>query len=340
MRENEYQLGYPTDMLPSLPASIRTIIEDKDNHVHLYVCPFDNIRFAAIYRSDRSNDKFRSEAIAKFVAFHFDYFKLRTPVWDSVPLSFLSRLASARQGGLANLLLGPKGFDPRRQTEATNVFIWPWQRSIESPDERGELGFRPIPTTSLVFDIRKSTMVMEQLAWREKGKFPAFIRELAELARTCVFKWGGFFDKETGDGIVARFCEFEEFGDCGGSPSIRAFRAAQDILRAIVEPCDAIQSSLNMGVGGLGGSIGLHSSEAVWSCDNGKISALGDSVVMAARLCAEAENYSIFTSNSEFFRIVPSLSVPEREGFAQREYSGKEWNSGAKLFGRMYKSRI
>lgn len=338
IRENECDFGCPSDLLRSVPEEIKELFQHSD-HVHLHVLKFEDIRFAAVYKSDRSNVKFQSEAIEKFLAFHFDYFKLKTPVWDSVPLSFLSRIASKRPDGLSNLLLGPKGFDPRRTSRAVGEFLWPWQRSIRHPDERGELSFRPIRTTSLVFDIRKSTMVMEQLAWREKGIFPAFIRELAELARIAVFKWGGFFDKETGDGIVAHFCDFDEFGDCGGTPSVRAFRAAQEILSVIAEPCNSIQSSLNMGVGGLGGSIGLHSSAAVWSCDNGRISALGDSVIMAARLCNEAENFSIFASNSEYFRIAQSLSVPERERFERREYSGKEWNSGAKLFGRIYRTQ-
>lgn len=180
-------------------------------------------------------------------------------------------------------------------------------------------------------------MVLEQLPDTEKGRFPAFIRDLVEVAKDCVFRHGGFFDKETGDGIVAHFCHFEVGDEAANGPSVRAFRAAQEILRGIRRPCEDVQQRLNLGVGGLGGSVGLHSSDAVWSCDDGEISALGDSVIMAARLCGEAENYTVFASNSEFYRLQADLSSDEEQNFEKREYSGKEWNQGAKLFGRMYK---
>ncbi len=311
-----------------------------DDKCHVYWVGFSgqSTKFAALYRSDIEDPNFSSESIGNCLIDHFDFFRLRSPVWECVPIAYLARESDGDVDKLGSVLLDPKCFDPRKPATREGRFLWPWQRSIGQIEDSSKFEFQPIGTTSLVFDIRKSTMVLEQLPDSERGRFPEFLRRVMHKAKAGVFRHGGFFDKETGDGIVAHFSDFSMDGERVTSSSLRAFSAARDILTDIREFCDEVQDYLHLGVGGLGGSIGIHSSEAVWTCENGLVSALGDSVIMAARLCGEADNYAIFVSNSEFHRLTKDLSAAEIQRFAKQPYSGKEWNSGAELYGMQFSS--
>ena len=94
-----------------------------------------------------------------------------------------------------------------------------------------------------------------------------------------------------------------------------------------------------MGVGGLGASVGLHSGKAVWICEKNLVSAYGESVIMAARLCAEAEIGSIFASNREFQNLASSLPADEIPRFVRHAYRGKEYTERSQLFGYMLQVR-
>lgn len=304
--------------------------------IHLYWCGFGETKFASLFKSNADGDRFRAEAIGDCVTFHYDYFRLRLSVWNSVPLNYLAVLCRADPSLFGRLLLQPKCFDPRTERGEREKFLWPWQRSMRFDASSNFVANRGIPTTSLAFDIRKSTMILEQLVLQERGRFPSFIRELCAIAKSAVLSNGGFFDKETGDGIVGHFCDFGLELPDHRTPSMRAFCAAREILTEIRPLCEDIQRCLNLGVGGLGGSIGIHSSDAVWARDDSLISALGESIILAARLCNEAENFSIFVSNSEFHRLGSELPPSLLLKFKRREYTGKEWNSGAQLYGMSF----
>ncbi|MEM7701553.1 MAG: hypothetical protein AAF251_06405 [Pseudomonadota bacterium] len=306
-----------------------TMMEDG----HLYWFGFEESVFGVLYRTRSDDVKINSESVGSCLVFHYDYFKYRSPVWSSVPISFLNKMCGKDPGALGKVLLEPKCFDPRKDIPA-GWFLWPWQRCLVAADNKqADICYQPIDTTSLMFDLRKSTMVLEQLKDQDKGEFSSLIRAVVKTAKDAVFKYGGFFDKETGDGIVAHFCDFQLDNSYSEPASARAFLAAKLILRDVKRHCDQIQPKLKMGVAALGGAIGIHTDQAVWTSDNGLVSALGDSIVMAARLCSEADNFSIFVSNQEFRRLSSLLEPADLESFLQKKFCGKEYNETSQLYG-------
>lgn len=312
--------------LTSLFAGDEDYLKDK----HLYWTNYGDVRFTALF-STLPNKAFSAEAILNCLHFHHDYFRGRSPVWSGVPMTFLFDSVNHDADGVAKLLLEPKCFNPAKPMPQ-GWYLWPWQRSLDRA-AGGEVQYRPIKTTSLVFDLRKSTLALEQLRDEDIGLFSGFLKEVVKAAKTAIFQQGGFFDKETGDGVVAHFADIT-LPDRDFEPaSVRAFKAASALIKSVHAICEAFQDHLRMGVGGLGASVGLHSGKAVWICENNFISAIGESVIMAARLCAEAENLSIFVSNHEFQKLAKSLPPEDVSRFERRSYVGKEYNDRSKLFG-------
>lgn len=251
-------------------------------------------------------------------------------------ISVRSRAEELRAGH--PIALEPKCFNPFEPTPS-GWFLWPWQRSLALSADGETVRYSPIETTSLVFDLRKSTMVLEQLRDEDVGLFSGFIKDVVAAAKQAVFDQGGFFDKETGDGIVAHFCDFG-LPEAEIEPaSVRAFGAARTLIAAVHGICDRFQDKLNMGVGGLGASVGLHSGKAVWICEKNLVSAYGESVIMAARLCAEAEIGSIFASNCEFQNLASTLPAEETLRFERHAYRGKEYTERSQLFGYLLQVR-
>ena len=303
---------------------------------HLYWADYGDLKFVALFSIDSSGGGFSTESVLNCLNFHHDYFQARSPVRHGVPMAFLFEKVKGDPTAVARLLLEPKCFDPF-QNAPNDWFLWPWQRSLRSPDGASSVQYGPIETTSLVFDLRKSTMALEQLPFEAVGQFSDFIKEVVATAKTTIFEHGGFFDKETGDGIIAHFTDFELPGLVIGAANHRAFSAAKSLIENVNVICERFQDKLNMGVGGLGGSVGIHSGKAVWICENNLISAIGESAILAARLCAEAENLSIFVSNYEFHRLGGSLPPEEVAQFDRRPYRGKEYDDRSKLFGYAYR---
>lgn len=197
------------------------------------------------------------------------------------------------------------------------------------------MSYRAKTTTSLVFDLRKSTIALEQLSSRDIAEFSPFIKSVVEMAKAAVARHGGFFDKDTGDGIVAHFVNFDEDATRVAFESARkrAFDAAVSIVKQAAAICSAFQAKLRLGVGGLGGAVGIHTGSAVWLVDEGQVRAIGDSAILASRLCNEAPQQGIFLSNSEYLSLASELQPEVTQRFARRSYSGKEVTGGADLFG-------
>src|SRR6185437_2882943 len=96
---------------------------------------------------------FSAASILNCGAFHNDYFQIKSPVWNSVPMTFLFDRARMNPDHVVKLLLEPKCFNPF--ADAPNGwFLWPWQQSLRRVEEPEILRYTPIPTTSLVFDLR------------------------------------------------------------------------------------------------------------------------------------------------------------------------------------------
>ncbi len=287
------------------------------DHKHLYWVPYSDVLFVALFSTLGVTEGVSTTSILDCIGLHNDYFRIKSPIWNSAPLSFLSRRVQKDQSLVGKLLLDPKCFNPFEKPPS-GWFLWPWQQSLASAqcDEDEGVHYSPIETTSLVFDLRKSTMALEQLRDDEVGLFSGFIKDVVDAARRAVLDHGGFFDKETGDGIVAHFCDFALPDADIEPPTLRAFNAAKRLIGTVHGICDRFQEKLNMGVGGLGASVGIHSGKAVWICEQNLVSAYGESVILAARICAEAEIGSIFVSNHVFHKLAPK--VPAEVHFALR----------------------
>lgn len=264
------------------------------------------------------------------LSFHCDYFCAKSPVWSTIPLRFLLDKSKNANETALGILIHPRQYSPFSH-EKSEYFQWPWQACIKRVDDT--LQQTTVKTTSLVFDLRKSTLAME--AADDIATYSPFIELVVSVARECIFQYGGYFDKETGDGIVAHFADFDGLWlDSPIEPAQkRALDSAVALLRRITELCEEFQSGLDDWIDNLGGAVGLHYGNAVWSIRDGKAQAIGSSVVKAARLCAEAKVEHIFVSNAFFNGIsdkvrAETLSKFERTSYVGKEYGGIPQKSG------------
>ena len=232
------------------------------------------------------------------------------------------------------MLLHPKCFNPVEPIPS-GAFLWPWQRSISIHSANFQIKYKAQQTTSLVFDLRKSTIALEQLPSKEIAEFSPFIKKIVFDAKEAILDYGGFFDKETGDGVVGHFVNFD---DPSGSLELntavqRSFEAALAIVRKTSITCNQFQAKLRFGIENLGASVGLHTGDAVWMTEDNEIRAIGESAIMASRLCDEAPCRSVFLSNSFFNDLKNCVGAERMTKFYKKSYSGKEIKDGAGLYG-------
>lgn len=326
-------LGFLSDEIESDRPELLSLLEG----LNVYWANFGDMKFACVYVDTRTNGRVEhtsSIALLECLSFHHDYFKIRSPVWNAVPMRFLFSEFGSNADFFERVLLHPKSFDPTQKV-CDSSFLWPWQRCIARKNACNEIAYNTINTTSLVFDLRKSTIAMEQLRRSEIGEYSPFINETVRTAKEIIFKHGGFFDKETGDGTVGHFIEFSSSEDfqVQASANRRAFDAAVEIVRTISKICENFQSRLKLGVGELGASVGIHTGDAVWISEMNQVRAIGESVILAARLCNEAPARSVFVSNTEFGELAKTEGAEISSLFEKYSYSGKEVKNGADLFG-------
>ncbi|NEK33003.1 adenylate/guanylate cyclase domain-containing protein [Rhizobium leguminosarum] len=293
------------------------------NDYELHWKTFDTLSFVCLYVHPRETDKrtkhYPVTDVAKndCLSFHYDYFYYRSPVWTAIPISyFFDRIGSSVKT-LCTVHLEPKSFSPLEKPTG-DPFLWPWQRCINLDGD--QLSFRGLRSCSLVFDLRKSTLAMQSV--KDIGKYSPFIESIVECAREAIFSNGGFFDKETGDGVVGHFVEVGKLDR--EPPEKRAFEAAVQMVRNATDLCEKFQCELDDWINNLGGAVGLHVGQAVWTATRNHVQAIGESVVTAARLCSEANVHSVFVSNG-FFQILSKQIRPEVIAkFSRKAYLGKE----------------
>lgn len=231
-----------------------------------------------------------------------DYHAFRLPIWRSTPATIVGN-ESIDTLWLRKLFADPLSFHPT-DSDAEDAFFWPWQRCLTVEGKVSALvRYRPIPTTSLVMDIRGSTSAMELTD--PPDKFSEFIDQVVGIARTTILQHGGYFDKETGDGVVGHFCSRNNVPALGtrteaSSMEILAVKAGREITQKVHDLCRRYQRWLRHGMDKLGGAIGIHTGTAVWLADEMHIRAIGSSVVGAARLCSCAESGEIVVSNRTY----------------------------------------
>lgn len=296
----------------------------------LYWADYGTMLFAALY--DPTSDNNDSEALTRCLNFHYDYFNLATPICKALPMNYLANLCGNDSEMLSKLHNEPRCFTPFEPTPRDR-FVWPWQQCIEFDGKA--LNYKHIETTSLCVDIRKSTLAMEMLRDGFVGAFPEFVNAIVEASKEIVFENGGFFDKETGDGVMAHFTDFPALAD--GSKiepaHFRAFKAAREIIQKVSQTCLNFQSALKLKVKNFTPAVGLHTDKAVWVCEADSIKAVGASAIMASRLCAEAKTRSIFVSNDFFERLSCHVDPKVVAQFYEKDYLGKEYGDNASLAG-------
>ena len=206
----------------------------------------------------------------------------------SQAISFFERVpkhilcASQAADRLHNQYFGPVCFEPPYRP--SSPFAWPWQRCREM--RNGKPHPKEIPTISLVMDIRNSTSAM--LRSDDAAGFSTFIDDVVEGARETITRNGGFFDKDTGDGVVGHFEGPADWNE--PSPALgQALSAARAISHGTTQLCDKYQEHLGFRLGGLGCGIGLFAGKAVWLYSWRGIRAIGGSIVDAARICESAK---------------------------------------------------
>jgi class 3 adenylate cyclase len=242
---------------------------------------------------------------------------------------------------LQRVFSDPLAFDPREEAPA-GAFLWPWQRSIRARATlKGsvEAYYQSIGTTSLVLDIRGSTTAMDLST--DAAAYAQLIDDIVEQSQKIIVRYDGFFDKETGDGVVGHFCHStaadmrgQQFDPQKQHGVIEmALRAAIEISRAVGELCSAYQSWLIHGMDGLGPAIGIHSGSSVWLADATQIRAIGPPVVGASRLCARAEAREIILSNRAYVEYTRGVPAGELLDFEKQSIEIKEYRERLGLYG-------
>ncbi|WP_271612544.1 hypothetical protein [Bradyrhizobium sp. CCBAU 21362] len=199
--------------------------------------------------------------------------------FERIPKSVLKIDASAKL--LFEQFFSPNCFD--LVSECDVPFAWPWQKSLEL--KNGLTIPKQIPTLSLVMDIRNSSSAM--LLTRDQPRFAGFIDRAVEGAREAITENGGYFDKETGDGVVGHFVNAENFEDASALRD--ALVAAKSISMLTTRLCGEYQENLRLNLDALGCAIGLFADRAVWLYSWRGVRAIGGSVVNASRICANAK---------------------------------------------------
>lgn len=269
-----------------------------------------------------------------------DYNAFRLPYWRAAPPPILQgELSSTRR--LRNIFADPLSFDPDRSDEADG-FYWPWQRCLtREPRPPRSVRYRPIPTTSLVLDLRASTSAMELTDPPEK--FAELIDQIVITAREVVLRHRGFFDKDTGDGISGHFCDRDHVPDISVDDAVlpvelAAIKAGQEIVQKVQSLCIRHQAWLRHGMDKFGAAIGIHTGTAVWFADEILVRAIGSSVVGAARLCGNAEPGEIVISNATFRTVMSHGRSIDGLNFEKKSVLMKEY--GDRIGTYAYAARV
>lgn len=298
---------------------------------------FSKVIVVAVYDHNiyRRSASLENSAIDAAIVQFFDYYAHRERYWSSIPLDYIVKQFENPTSAYLWMFCDPPLFDPLR-TPTQDMFIWPWQQCL-TRDANDNVVYRQIRTTSLVMDLRNSTTAMN--LFRSPEIYADFISEVVEAGRRIVVEKGGFFDKETGDGIVAHFCDVHvgAITQRNSSHTERAYIAGMELGRAIAEICGKYQEHLELGIGGLGPSIGLHVGGAVWMVVDQQVRAMGPSVVMAARLCACAGPTEGILSNHAFVELGKAMNASQLSRMFRKPVSIKEHDSRAELYAHAFK---
>lgn len=244
-----------------------------------------------------TSDELSTTSNAAEFVLNYSRYLMKNPTSNLVPDKFLSLHCNSTDK-LLEYFWSPKAFDPFKKND---TWIWPWQRM----KEEGSFETLGQTTTSLCADIRLSTKAMERT--ENEADFARYIRKAVIAMRSVLAKYGGFFDKETGDGIVGHFLDDET--ERNGATS--AFLAGREMARVVGDLSksfvnDSLSQKLPVGLG-----VGIHTGRAHWFADNYQIRAIGSSVIEATRMCACADAGEVLLSLGAHRNTLQCLSSEE-----------------------------
>jgi class 3 adenylate cyclase len=182
-----------------------------------------------------------------------------------------------------------------------------WFETITHPEKRLGIPWRQdrVSTITLAYDLRKSTFCMENAA--RLDLFATWLDQLVQILMGLGHRFGGVFDKFTGDGGLVHFVrDYSRLDD-----AVEAAIAMQD---ATLRHLEKLRKFLFLNSRKLGAGIGIGVADTRWSLDhrNNPI-VVGRGVVHACRLMSDAPPGAIRVTNLAYQELSPAFQKLFRE---------------------------
>lgn len=204
-----------------------------------------------------------------------------------------------------------------------------------APWERGT----PNRTATLSFDLRKSTVCMEQAD--SPKAFAEFLSLMTNVLTRITHQHGGVFDKFTGDGCLVHFLEAEQhfFNEATGNGKVNLVTGDAMIVNAALECAIDMQLASRWLLGKLrpnlrldsklyGAGIGIDISDTFWDVDRSSNPVVvGRGVVGACRLGSLAKKNEIYVTNVAYY----CLPSEEQRRFGKASITGKNMHADEKF---------
>jgi len=179
----------------------------------------------------------------------------------------------------------------------------PWEHGHEWPAYY-------VPTTSLSFDLRSSTFIMENAI--DKAKHAVWLENLVKVLRNLVLRHNGVFDKFTGDGVLAHFPVYRFHDDdetARTNTVLNAISCGWEMVEAAALCGEYLKPNLALHTEWFGGTAGVAFDFAAWSRDeSGNPIVVGRGVVHACRLSSDhEERMVVLVTNAAFTRLEAQL---------------------------------
>jgi class 3 adenylate cyclase len=189
--------------------------------------------------------------------------------------------------------------DPGERRKTPTILFPPWDSE------------KRLRTTTLSFDLRRSTFCMEQAA--DPQRFGIWLDQLVQILNQVGHLHGGVFDKFTGDGALVHFLE-TECQEVYKKNSVRsAMDCAVDMHRAMNIHLKRLRRFMHLDCRLLGAGVAMDVSDAFWSFDyRDNPITVGQGVVYACRLCDDTKAGRIRLTNIAYEEL--GVSLVERTG--------------------------
>lgn len=154
-------------------------------------------------------------------------------------------------------------------------------------------GKEAIRTVTLGFDLRKSTFCMDNAD--DPKKFAFWLDDMVQILMRIAHRYGGIFDKFTGDGALVHFLVQEPNGTNAVTHAVLCAVAMQ---KAINEHLARLRGFLRLDSEVIGGGIGVDIADARWMLDErDNPITVGRGVVYACRLMDSSKARKVRLTN-------------------------------------------